>query len=313
LKIAVLGTGSLGCFFASQLNAVAEVHLFGHWEKQKRVIREEGLRYQDLDGSIRSAALHVSEIPKYPKYFDLVLVLVKSFQTKLAAKEALSLLNPESAVAKVLSLQNGLGNREYLQEFCGAQHVIAGSTTQAARILEPGLVANTGKGTTYLPQDCPDAILEVFEEAGLTVHVEANIEGILWTKLAINAAINPLTAILRVPNGELLNHELSLKCLVALAKEVQSVATKSGIQLTVKSAAIEAKRIAEQSALNRSSMLNDIDLGRQTEIDAICGSVIEQGELVGVRTPLNRHVFRLVKAAESDMHFGIEDLAKLFA
>lgn len=313
MKIAILGTGSLGCFFAARLNAVAEVHLFGHWEKQKAHIREHGLRYQDLDGKQSTAVLHVSEVEKYPKYFDLVLVLVKSFQTKLAAKEASQLLNTNSAIAKVLSLQNGLGNREALQEVCGENHVFAGSTTQAARIQELGVVVNTGNGEIYLPKDFSNEVMLLFEQAGFVVKAEKNMEGILWTKLAINAAINPLTAMLRVNNGALLDHEITEKCLVGLAKEVQAVAQKSGISLTVKSVANEAKRIAEITAKNRSSMLSDIDLGRQTEIAAICGAVIEQGEKVGVPTPLNRHVYRMVKAAESDRRFNLEDLEQLFA
>lgn len=266
-----------------------------------------------MDGKQSSMVLHVSEVEKYPHYFDLVLVLVKSFQTKLAAKEAFQLLNTNSSIAKVLSLQNGLGNRETLQEICGENHVFAGSTTQAARIQELGLVVNTGNGEIYLPKDSPNELLLLFEEAEFKVKAEKNMEGILWTKLAINAAINPLTAILRVNNGALLDNELTVKCMTGLAKEVQAVAQKSDISLTVKSAANEAKRIAELTANNRSSMLNDIDLGRQTEIAAICGAVIEQGEKVGIPTPLNRQVYRMVKAAESDRRFSLEDLELLFA
>jgi len=311
MKIAILGTGSLGCYFAAKLHPVGEVHLFGHWEMQKEAIRKMGLHYQGLDGKIIAVSIRVSEISEYSKYFDLVLVLVKSFQTQQAAKEAIQLLNPDSSIGKVISLQNGLGNVEKLQVLFDKDQVIGGATNQAARVAEPGLVLNTGAGTSYLPKSTPLDIIALFEEAQIDLKLEADISGILWTKLAINAAINPLTSILQVPNGKLLEDTVSLKLMKALAAEVQAVAKGSGISLIVSDAGKEAVKVAEQTAQNRSSMLHDIDLGRQTEIDAICGSVIEQGEKVGVKTPLNRQVYRMVKAAESDTHYSLKDLAKL--
>ncbi|MHB1279430.1 MAG: ketopantoate reductase family protein [Bacteroidia bacterium] len=311
MKVAILGTGALGCYFAAHLHPVCELHLFGHWEDQKAAIRKAGLRYIALDGKEKTIPVRVSELADFPHYFDLVLVLVKSFQTQHAAKEAEDLINLGKEDTRVLSLQNGLGNSEILEAVLGSVLVLNGSTNQAAQVPEPGLVQNTGEGNTLLPEETPIEILDLFGRAGITVQVEKNMSRILWSKLAINAAINPLTALLRVTNGDLNSSPVTRLLMKQLAQEVKAVAAALKITLIYKDPGEEAIHVAEKTARNRSSMLRDIELGRQTEVAAICGSVIEMGEKTGVDTPLNRSIYRMVKAAEGGMRYGLSDLEKL--
>lgn len=311
MKVAILGTGALGCYFAAHLHPVCELHLFGHWEDQKAAIKNEGLRYLSLEGKEKRIPVCVSELQEFPHYFDLVLVLVKSFQTRQAAEEALQLLDLSQTDSQVLSLQNGLGNGEILETILGKGRVLSGSTNQAAQVPEPGLVENTGEGSTILPEQTPQSVLDLFQKAGIILSVEKEMSRILWSKLAINAAINPLTALLRVKNGELNLSPLTQILMKRLAQEVKAVATALKITLLYKDPGEEAIQVAERTALNRSSMLRDIELGRQTEVAAICGSVIEMGEKAGVDTPLNRSVYRMVKAAEGGMRYSLQDLDKL--
>ena len=311
MKVAILGTGALGCYFAAHLHPVSELHLFGHWEDQKAAIKKEGLRYISSEGKEKRIPIRVSELQEFPHYFDLVLVLVKSFQTRQAAEEAVFILDQAGENSRVLSLQNGLGNAEILEALLGKACVLSGSTNQAAQVPEPGLVENTGEGLTLLPEQTPQAILDLFRQAGIPLSIEKDMSRILWSKLAINAAINPLTALLRVNNGELNSSPLTQSLMKRLAQEVKAVAAALKIPLIYKDPGEEAIYVAEKTARNRSSMLRDIELGRQTEIAAICGSVIETGEKLGIKTPLNRSIYRMVKAAEGGMRYSLQDLAKL--
>lgn len=311
MKVAILGTGALGCYFAAHLHPVCELHLFGHWEDQKAAIRKDGLRYQTLDGKEQRVPIRVSELAGFPHYFDLVLILVKSFQTKEAALEAAQIINLTNPYARVLSLQNGLGNAEILEEALDSARVLSGATYQAAQVPEPGIVQNTGEGISLLPEHTPEEILDLFVQAGIAVNEDKNMNSILWSKLAINVAINPLTALLRVNNGELNRSPLTQTLMKRLAHEVKAVATALKIALIYKDPGEEAIAVAEKTARNHSSMLRDIELGRQTEVAAICGSVIEMGEKAGVDTPLNRSIYRMVKAAEGGMRYSLSDLEKL--
>jgi 2-dehydropantoate 2-reductase len=126
----------------------------------------------------------------------------------------------------------------------------------------------------------------------------ADPDGLLWGKLAINAAINPLTALLGVENGALLERPAARVLLRELACETAAVAAALGIRLPQADPAAAAESVAQKTAANRSSMLQDIERGAPTEIDAICGAIVRAGEQAGVPTPVNRTIWRLVKAVE---------------
>jgi 2-dehydropantoate 2-reductase len=117
----------------------------------------------------------------------------------------------------------------------------------------------------------------------------------------INAAINPLTAILDVPNGELLSSPSARELSAALAREVAAVAKAKGIALTFPDAAVAAEDVARHTAANFSSMLQDARRGALTEIDAICGAIVQAGEDAGVPTPVNATMWKLVAALRANV------------
>jgi 2-dehydropantoate 2-reductase len=133
-------------------------------------------------------------------------------------------------------------------------------------------------------------------EAGFNVETVADPDSLLWGKLVINAAINPLTALLRVPNGELLERGTARALMQAAACEAAAVAAAQGIRLPYPDPLAVAESVAQRTATNRSSMFQDIQRGAPTEIDAICGAVVQAGEEVGVPTPVNLTLWQLVKA-----------------
>jgi 2-dehydropantoate 2-reductase len=121
-------------------------------------------------------------------------------------------------------------------------------------------------------------------------------EGLLWSKLVINAAINPLTALLRVTNGQLLERPAARTLVAAAAREAADVAAALGLRLTYPDPVAAAESVARRTASNTSSMLQDVMRGAPTEIDAICGAIVSAGEEWGVPTPVNGILWLLVRA-----------------
>jgi 2-dehydropantoate 2-reductase len=198
---------------------------------------------------------------------------------------------------RVLTLQNGLGNREVLARFLGEGSVYAGVTTTGATLLGPGRVRAGGEGTISLVENHRlRAFVDWLQRAGFAVQTVSDITGLIWGKLVVNAAINPLTALLQIPNGELLHLHSARVIMAKTAREAAAVAAAKGVQLTFEDPVKQVEEVARKTAANRSSMLQDIQRGAPTEIDAICGAIIHTGAELGVPTPVNDTLYHLVKA-----------------
>jgi len=143
-------------------------------------------------------------------------------------------------------------------------------------------------------------VAELFREAGLETRVVEDSAALLWSKLAVNAAINPLTAILRIPNGALLRSPALEELFVRAAREVAEVAVAAGFGLPMAftDPATRARAVCSSTANNRSSMLQDLERGVVTEIDAICGAVVTAAHRHGRYVPVNEALWRRVRALE---------------
>ncbi len=303
MRIAILGIGALGCLLGAHLSPAADVVLIGHWPEQLAALRRDGLRLEHANGASSHHALAVTNDPAEVGRADVALVAVKSRQTPAAAQTAAQLLGRDDLA---LTLQNGLNNRAALRAVLGAARVALGVTAQGATTLAPGVVRHAGHGPTYLGRDAslgqPQGhrvaeVAALFQDAGLEAHLVENTDGLVWGKLAVNAAINPLTALLRVPNGFLLQHDELLDIMRGAAAEVAAVAAAQGIALP-DDPGQRAIAVAQATAANRSSMLQDVERGAPTEIDAICGAVVRAGRAAGLATPINARLCRLVAQIE---------------
>jgi len=232
---------------------------------------------------------------------DVVLVLVKSYQTVRAAGQAAQLLKPDGVA---ITLQNGLGNLEILAQEVGAGRAVMGVTAQGATVLGPGQLRHAGDGPTHLARVAgQETILasvgELFRRVGLETTLVDDAASLVWGKLAINAGINPLTALLRVPNGALVEDDFLARLMAGAAQEVARIAAARHIGLPYEDAAVRTAEVSRATAANRSSMLQDVDRGAPTEIDAISGAVVRAGEEVHVPTPINDFLWRLMRAREA--------------
>ena len=289
----IVGTGAMACLFGARLAPYAQVTLLGTWPDGLRALEQDGIRL-DENGRTQPVRVRVTSQVADCRGAYQALVLVKSWQTARAAQQLAECLDPQGVA---LTLQNGLGNLETLQAELGRERAALGVTTVGATLLGPGWARAGGSGPTHLaahPRLEPLAAL--LQEAGFEVQPAEDLQGLVWGKLAINAGINPLTALLEVPNGELLVRPGARELMRGAAQETAAVAAARGLQLPYPDAAARVEEVAQRTASNISSMLQDIRRGAPTEIDAINGAVVREGERVEVPTPLNWTLWNLVRA-----------------
>jgi 2-dehydropantoate 2-reductase len=294
-SILIVGSGSMACLFAARLSAAGvAVTMLAGWPAGLEALRRDGVTVVEADGSERSYPVEVTADPVDCTGARFALVLVKSWQTERAA---LQLEDCLAAGGVALTLQNGLGNREKLAEHLGGQRVALGVTTFGANLIGPGRVRPAGDGVISLgAHPLMDRMAVILRSCGFPVEMSPDPSGLLWGKLVINAAINPITALLGITNGELLERPSARALLASVAQEVAAVAAAHGVRLPYPDPVEAVEVIAQRTAANRSSMLQDVTRGAPTEIDAICGAIVDAGERTGVPTPVNRTLGQLVKA-----------------
>jgi len=300
-RIGVVGPGALGCLFAGLLALAGhDVRLLGRRAEQAEVISRDGLLVE-RDGVTRRAVVRAGTDAAGLGPVDLAIVLVKATDTASAAPSLPALLGPD---APALSLQNGLGNLDVLAGVLGAGRVLGGVSSQGATLLGVGRIRHAGFGPTALAEAAggltarAEAIAYLLDCAGLPTRAYPDAQPLIWGKLIANAAINPLGALLRCQNGETVDRPDARALFHGLAHEAEAVAAALGVPLPFDDPAAHAESIARVTYGNRNSMLQDVEAGRRTEIDAINGAVSRLGATHGVPTPINATVAGLIRALE---------------
>lgn len=291
----------MGCLFGAWLTPHADVTLVGHWPEQIQALRDAPLQITDWNGPVMQVHLRAVDDLSELGQVQVALVLTKAAGTRRAAYEAAHVLAPDGLA---VTLQNGIGNLEILAEVLGTERAALGVTMQGASTGgEPVRLHLGGTGPTYLAAHptasaLVDDLAVLFNRAGLPTQVVDDVMALVWEKLVVNAAINPLTALLQVPNGALLGSTWARQIMLEAAQETAAVAAAQGITLAIVDAGARAAEVVRLTAHNRSSMLQDRQRGAPTEIDVICGAVVRAGMKFGVATPVNRLLHALVKALE---------------
>lgn len=294
-NILLVGTGALATLFAARLSAAGHsVSMLGTWKDGLKSLQENGARIVDANGNEQAYPVFATDDLNEVRGAKYALVLVKSWQTERAAHQLRDALAKDGLA---LTLQNGIGNRETLIRDLGPDRVSQGVTTTGATLLGPGLVKMGGEGVLSLEQNQALGPLEAaLRESNFNLQVVEDAQSLIWGKLVINAAINPLTALLQIPNGELLARPLARRVMSALANEAAAVARAEHVHLPFSNPVSAAEDVARKTASNHSSMFQDVKRGAKTEIDAICGAVTRRGAKHGVHTPYNRMCWQLVRA-----------------
>ena len=300
MKIVIMGAGAMGGLFGGLLAfSGEEVWLVDVRKEQVDVIRSVGLTLEEGD-KLQIIGVNATQDVSSPGKADLVIFFVKTYHTEQAVSDALALEKEDTIF---LTLQNGLGNEEILCKRINRKKVMLGVTGQGATLLGPGHVRHAGRGKTFigeLDQGVSERAIQVakmFCEADIDTEVSADIHNLIWDKLLVNVGINALTALTQLKNGQLLDYPEALRIMEALVSEAAEVARQTGARIE-ENPFEKVKTVAEATRENRSSMGQDVDFRRKTEIDAINGAVVREAKRLGLPVPCNEVVTDLIKTIE---------------
>ena len=301
MRIVIVGPGALGSVIGATLSRRGhEVTLLGRRSPHLQALRERGLKLETRDRTSEHVTIAVTDDPAVIGAAETVIVLVKVVDTIAAMDAIRPYIRPDHVV---LTLQNGLGNIEKIRTTLGTgPRILVGVTSQAATRLRPGSVMHAGEGPTLVgyvdERDAGSAgeLARIFTDAGLPAVSVPDIDHWIWRKLAVSAAINGLTALGGFLNGAIASDNALLDAAETISEEVVSVARASGIELGGMRRVILETAVA--TADNRSSMLQDLDAGRPTEVDVIHGAVLAAGAEVGIATPATYVIAALIRAKE---------------
>lgn len=307
MKTVILGAGALGCAMGAALTEAGhEVWLVNRGQAHVDAMNQHGLtvRENGVDRSVRvHAATHCAQVDLRSGPVELILVLVKSFHTREAMASVQPLLH---ASTLVVSLQNGLGHEDILAEVVGAERVLAGKTYAGGVMLGAGhIMAGTRGKDTHVGElngqvsERVTRLAQVFTDAGLQTHVSDNILGTMWDKLLVNVATGALSAITRLPYGELYTLPEVQTCALAAVAEAMAVASAHGVTLRTQ-APLQAweQAAAGLPATFKASMLQSLEKGSVTEVDFVNGAVVRWGARLGVATPVNQTLVACLKGIE---------------
>ncbi len=282
----VVGAGALGSLLGALLSRRTQVEIVGRPKHVEAIRRQGGLRVSVSAPGVYP--LEVSERLHQPPPEAIVLLTVKAFDLRGVLTELAPRLDPSHLV---VVLQNGLGIRTLATSVLG-RPVLRAVTFMAAAFEAPGHVAFNAPGKTYFPAG--GEVLDLWRSSGMPAEQVGDIDTYVWRKLAINAVINPLSALLGVPNGDLLR----LRGLPrGLVEEVVQVASRAGQGLETEETLAKVEASMRQTARNTSSMLQDLRAGRQTEIEWINGRIVALAEEYGLDVPRNQQLLELVRFA----------------
>jgi len=303
MKIVILGAGAIGKLLGVFLGrGEHQVVLVDPNQEKVDVLNSQGIGFMEADAIDpdavtfipTSAVTHASSINSC----DLVLLAVKSFNTLSAIQAAQHLV---SETSPVVTLQTGLGNIETMERVVARDNIIGGFTFMAATSLGVGVVRQGGAGKTYLGEldgrmsERMRSICTMFADSGLECTPVHRIQGRLWCKVIVFSAINALTSILQVKNGQLLDNMESITLLKRLIDEGRKVAETQAVDLVFHDLYQLLFDGCKRTEQNLSSMLQDILEGKRTEIDAQCGALVELGKQAGVPTPTQQTMLELVQ------------------
>lgn len=297
MKVGIIGAGSMGSVFFHILGK-DDIELVVY-EKSAQVvdsISQHGLKVDDMNGE-NIYHPSISNSPSILTGSEYVLIFVKCYSTGELLSEIAPFLGKETYV---ISLQNGLGNREVIERYISTDKCIMGTTTVGATKTSYNSASITGYGTVSIDCSGPGEkkIRKIFNHKSLDLMCTDKIDKILVEKGMINAAINPIGALFSMTNGEIIKNKFTKKIQERVIDEITSL--PGIIDLGISTAGIKDRiqRVCERTSSNRCSMLQDLENGRMTEIDYINGYFLKEAEKEKIKLHYNNFLIESIKALE---------------
>jgi 2-dehydropantoate 2-reductase len=299
MRITVVGAGAMGGSYGGLLaRAGHEVSLIDAWEAHVDAINRAGLR---LDGVLGEDQIRVpASTGATGERAALAIVFVDANNTAAAATTAAEVLAPDGCA---ITFQNGIGNVEKLQAALGRERVLGGSSMCSAATRGPGHVALTHLGKTTIGETDgvlrprTEALAEALNGAGFETEIAPDVMAVIWEKFALNCCINAIAATTGLRAGEIARLPELDAFQDRIVAEVMAVTAAKGIRLPTLDLPAKIKAHCRRK-FNRPSMLQHVEAGRRTEIDALNAALLREAEALGVATPYNEALIALLKGRE---------------
>ena len=300
MRIAVIGAGAMGSIYGGHLSLKNEVLLVDTNREVVDRINEKGLILEENGKENlyhpKALADTSGEAP-----MDLVILFVKALFSKPALSGNKALIGPDTYL---MTLQNGSGHEDILQEFAPLKRIIIGTTNDNGAVLGPGHVRHGGEGETNIGMLVPDEggflpkLKETMDACGFQAEIRENIQQLIWDKMFTNVSLSAVTALLSCPMGYPTQNEYAYALVEQLVREAAAVAR--GLGLVAEEGAIleKVRKTSEGSPEGITSICADLKAGRKTEVETISGSVVRAAEKCGVPAPTHRFVVNMIHAME---------------
>ncbi|MEJ5360787.1 MAG: 2-dehydropantoate 2-reductase [Spirochaetota bacterium] len=296
--IAIVGAGAMGSLFAFFLHSRYTILLYDTNPNTVNAIKD-GLSVE-INSVQQTFYPTISNDPAILISADIIFLFIKSFATEDAIRTIQPHIKPN---AIVVTLQNGIGNVELISSMIN-NPLVYGTTTIGATKVSPSSVRFGGTGSIIIGGDSYShcsTVHSLLQKANLTVTIAPDPKKAIWEKAIINAAINPLGALLEVPNGKLIENNNTLHIMKGIIQEACLVAQAYGIFIDSNYMFETTVTVCRNTQKNFCSMLQDILAKRKTEIDSINGSIITIAKQYSINTPYNTTVYKLIKYKESQL------------
>ncbi len=310
----ILGAGSLGCLWAAYLlRADKQCTLILKDDEQlqalqakKAIILEKNDCMQHYGVDAMTIEQVAEQTATQKTTLGHLLLSTKAEHCLGALKTIGHAINHQTII---VLMQNGMGLQQHIAEQYPQAVIYCAVTTEGANCPQPFHVVHAGKGQTQiglLNKDQgiqgPESILQLLPQQELSITYNPDILQALWQKLAVNCAINGLTAIFQCRNGELEQISEARQHISILCEEIKAVMNALGLSRQAENLEQQVLEVIRSTAKNRSSMLQDISKRRKTEILYINGFLCEQAVEQGIEVPANKKILQNILDLEQQLH-----------
>lgn len=306
MRIGVIGAGAIGCIIGAFLSKSGhDVWLVDIWAEHINRIKENGLLLTHPDGQDETVSVKAVNDPARVGVCDLVLFSIKAYDTAMAARQAASMVGPNTYA---LTVQNGIGNVEAIVAELKMERVFYGATVLTGKMSGPGhvllsspigsrVVMQIGEYGNLISAQL-ERVVEIFTQAGLKTEISEHPDVFLWAKLAGACTMASLDTLTRLRHGDVIDLEEGRELVALIIDEIVQVAKLKGIKLDADRLFAQIEEICHQTQHHYASMLADVLHHRRTEIDSLNGAIVREAEALGLSAPVNKTITRLVKMLE---------------
>lgn len=299
-KIAILGAGAMGAYFAKTFYEAPgySTTLVARGERCDR-LRRDGLVVNGKRYLIPVTHPDEATVPA-----DLIIVAVKHHHLPEAVPDLQNLVGSQTTI---LSVMNGLDSEEFIGSVYGMDKMLYAISVGIDALRQGNQITYTRPGKHYFGEATNTHVSQrvrcvqvAFERAGIAYETPTDMMRMMWWKFMVNVGMNQASAVMRAPYGVFRSSPEAQAVMEALMREVLALAEVSGVNLVEQDINEWYNVLATLSPQGKTSMWQDVEAGRKTEVEIFGGKVVELGKVHGIPTPVNETVLRIIQVLERD-------------